>query len=197
VKHLFCSLAVCTLITPVVSAQQPVPFLHPNDIVLFQGDSITDGGKQRTGSDYNHIMGKDYAYILAAEIGANYPTLNVTFINRGIGSQRVPDFVPRWQTDVRDIKPNLLSILVGINDTLMTGDRQETPDQYETTYDTLLRQTIAARSQNHPWRAIPPAGRQIQRELRRATCRGQKATGGSSETGCKVPPAVDRIPRGL
>jgi lysophospholipase L1-like esterase len=132
------------LITPVVSAQQPVPFLHPNDIVLFQGDSITDGGRQRTGSDYNHIMGQDYAYILAAEIGANYPTLNVTFINRGIGSQRVLDFVPRWQTDVLDTKPNLLSILVGINDTLMTGDRQETPEQYETTYDTLLRQTIAA-----------------------------------------------------
>jgi lysophospholipase L1-like esterase len=144
VKHLFCSLAVCTLITLVASAQQPVPFLHPNDIVLFQGDSITDGGRQRTGSDYNHIMGQDYAYILAAEIGANYPTLNVTFINRGIGSQRVLDFVPRWQTDVLDIKPNLLSILVGINDTLMTGDWQETPEQYETTYDTLLRQTIAA-----------------------------------------------------
>ena len=52
---------------------QAHPIFHANDVILFQGDSITDGGRQRTGSDYNHIMGQDYAYILAAQLGAEYP----------------------------------------------------------------------------------------------------------------------------
>jgi lysophospholipase L1-like esterase len=126
------------------AASQPLPFLRTDDVVLFQGDSITDGGRQRTGSDFNHIMGQDYAYILAAETGAKYPERNLTFLNRGIGGERVVDLAARWQTDTLDLKPNLLSILVGINDTLMTGDKSETVDQYKTIYDKLLAETIAA-----------------------------------------------------
>ena len=132
------------LLVPAAPAQQPLPFLHPNDLILFQGDSITDGGRQRTGNDYNHIMGQDYAYLLAAQLGLDYPAHNLTFLNRGIGSEQVRDFVPRWQADVLDLHPNLLSILVGVNDTLMSGDRAETPEQYEATYDTLLARTLAA-----------------------------------------------------
>jgi hypothetical protein len=41
------------------------PVFHTNNVILFQGDSITDGGRQRTGQDYNHIMGQSYAYIIA------------------------------------------------------------------------------------------------------------------------------------
>ena len=125
-------------------AQQVTPFLHAGDVVVFQGDSITDGGRQRTGSDYNHIMGQDYAYILAAEIGADHPELNLTFVNRGIGGERVADLAARWPADTLALKPNLLSILIGINDTLATGDRSETVEQYETIYDKLLADTIAA-----------------------------------------------------
>lgn len=125
-------------------AQQPLPFFHSNDVVLFQGDSITDGGRQRTGSDYNHIMGQDYAYLLAAEVGAAYPERNLTFVNRGISGERVLDLALRWQEDTLALKPSLLSILVGINDTLATGDRAESLEQYEATYDKLLAGTIAA-----------------------------------------------------
>ena len=80
------------------AAQQPLHFLHRGDRLLFQGDSITDGGRQRTGSDYNHIMGQDYAYVLAAEIGSRYPEENFTFVNRGISGDRVMDLAARWQT---------------------------------------------------------------------------------------------------
>ena len=121
-----------------------LPIFHSNDIILFQGDSITDGGRQRTGSDYNHIMGQDYAYILAAQLGAEYPERNLTFLNRGISGDRVIDLAARWQTDALDLKPDVLSILVGINDTLATGDRAETVEQYEATYDSLLAKTTAA-----------------------------------------------------
>jgi hypothetical protein len=49
---------------------------------VFQGDSITDGGRWRTGEDYNHIMGQDYAYIVAAKAGAEYPERGLTFIRQ-------------------------------------------------------------------------------------------------------------------
>jgi lysophospholipase L1-like esterase len=123
-------------------AQQALPFFHTNDVIVFQGDSITDGGRQRTGSDYNHIMGQDYAYILAAQVGLEYPDRNLTFLNRGIGSEQIVNLAARWQTDVLDLKPNVLSILIGVNDTLMTGDKSESVEQYESTYDVLLAKTI-------------------------------------------------------
>ena len=109
-------------------------------VILFQGDSITDGGRQRTGSDYNHIMGQDYAYMIAGQMGLRYPDRNLNFINRGIGGNRVRDLAARWQTDTLDLHPNLLSILVGINDTLMAG---EPLGEFEQTYDRLLADTLA------------------------------------------------------
>ena len=124
--------------------QPPLPFLHAHDVILFQGDSITDGGRQRTGSDYNHIMGQDYAYILAAEIGALSPERELVFINRGNSGNRVPDLETRWQDDTIALHPQLLSILVGVNDLLSPGERAVTLDQYEAGYDKLLAETIAA-----------------------------------------------------
>jgi lysophospholipase L1-like esterase len=125
-------------------AQTPVPFFHAHDVILFQGDSITDGGRQRTGLDYNHIMGQDYAYILSAEIGAEHPELDLNFINRGISGNTVLDLAARWQQDTLGNKPNFLSILIGINDTIHAGDRAETVEQFRDTYDKLLATTIAA-----------------------------------------------------
>jgi len=126
------------------AAQTPLPFLRAHDVVLFQGDSITDGGRQRTGSDYNHIMGQDYAYILAAQIGAESPEREIIFINRGNSGNRVPDLETRWQDDTIALHPQLLSILVGVNDLLSTGERAVTLEQFESGYDRLLAETIAA-----------------------------------------------------
>jgi lysophospholipase L1-like esterase len=127
-----------------LEGQTPLPLFHQSDVIVFQGDSITDGGRQRTGQDYNHIMGQDYAYILAAKIGAEYPERNLNFINRGVGGDRVTDLAARWQTDTLALQPNLLSIMVGVNDTLIANPTAESVDQYESTYDQLLAQTLAA-----------------------------------------------------
>ena len=131
-------------VAQVVPAQQPLPFLQPNDVVLFQGDSITDGGRQRTGSDYNHIMGQDYAYILAAQIGVDSPERELVFLNRGNSGNRVPDLEARWQADTVALHPQLLSILIGVNDLLTTGERAVSLEDYEAGYDKLLAETIAA-----------------------------------------------------
>jgi lysophospholipase L1-like esterase len=137
-------LALAFLPAPVsLRAQTPLAFLHKNGVIVFQGDSITDGGRWRTGHDYNHIMGQDYAYIIAAKVGAEYPERNLTFINRGISGNRVVDLAARWQKDTLALKPNVLSILVGVNDTIEGGARKESVATYAKTYDQLLAETEA------------------------------------------------------
>jgi lysophospholipase L1-like esterase len=138
--------AAATLLAAMLpaTAQQPLAFLPTGGTILFQGDSITDGGRQRTGLDYNHIMGQDYAYILAAEIGASQPARNFDFLNRGDSGDRVPDLAVRWQTDTLALHPDLLSILVGVNDFLAGGDRAQTAEQFGAAYDQLLSRTVAA-----------------------------------------------------
>ena len=116
----------------------PSPF-KANDVVLFQGDSITDGGRGRN-ADPNHILGQDYAYLIAAKFGAASPQLHVTFLNRGISGNKVSDLQKRWQTDTLDLKPTVLSILVGINDL----NHAVSAEDFEAQYDALLQQTVKA-----------------------------------------------------
>jgi lysophospholipase L1-like esterase len=138
-----CAVSItCAEFVPSAAAAEPFPVLHTNDVILFQGDSITDGGRQRKGSDYNHIMGQCYPYIIAATIGAQLPERNLTFINRGNSGNTVVDLAARWQADTLALKPQLLSILIGVNDTL--SSKGETVEVFEQTYDKLLADTIAA-----------------------------------------------------
>lgn len=136
--------AILALATTSAQPQTPLPFLHARDVILFQGDSITDGGRWRIGQDYNHIMGQDYAYILAAKLGAELSGRDLTFINRGVGGEGVPQLAFRWKSDTLDLKPDVLSILVGINDTFFPGPKGETIEEYEHSYDQLLEETITA-----------------------------------------------------
>jgi len=138
------SLAFAAFLTIPAVAGDAVAVLHKDDVILFQGDSITDGGRQREGNDYNHTMGQDYGYILAAQLGALYPERNLTFINRGISGNSVIDLAARWQRDTLDLKPNFLSILVGVNDTLFRDPKNESIEQFEQVYDKLLADTLAA-----------------------------------------------------
>jgi len=85
-------------------------------VFLFQGDSITDGNRGRN-ADPNHIMGHGYAFAIASRVGADFPAAGYSFYNRGISGNRIPDLQNRWQTDTLDIRPDVLSILIGINDT--------------------------------------------------------------------------------
>jgi lysophospholipase L1-like esterase len=115
-------------------------------VFLFQGDSITDGNRGRN-NDPNHIMGHGYAFSIASRIGADFPELDAVFINRGISGNTVPDLQKRWQSDALDLKPGVLSILIGINDAAaVLGKPNEAPDvqSYENGYRDLLRQSRRA-----------------------------------------------------
>ena len=115
-----------------------------NARIVFQGDSITDGGRGRTG-DPNSILGQSYVFLIAAPLAADSPEKNLTFYNRGVSGNTLGDLIARWQTDVIDLKPDYLSILVGINDVaniVQNPQNGETAADFETRYDALLKKTI-------------------------------------------------------
>ena len=137
-RPLFLLAAFSTATT--IHAADPMPAFHQNDVIVFQGDSITDGGRARSGDDHNHTMGQDYVYMISGRLGAELAERHLTFLNRGIGSERLSDMAARWQTDVIALKPNIVSILIGINDS-----QGHTPmADFEQTYDKLLAGTVAA-----------------------------------------------------
>ena len=99
---------------------------------LFQGDSITDGNRSRD-NDWNHVMGHGYQYIIASKLWYENPKKGLHFFNRGISGDKVTDLARRWQQDTLDVKPNLLSILIGINDASASigGNKNFTVGNYE------------------------------------------------------------------
>lgn len=112
---------------------------------LFQGDSITDGGRSYN-KDWNHVFGQGYAYLITSRLNYDYPARDYRFFNRGISGNTVNDLAARWQKDTIDIKPDLLSILVGVNDVfaLIVKGEKVTPADFERSYDALLEQTLKA-----------------------------------------------------
>jgi lysophospholipase L1-like esterase len=107
---------------------------------LFQGDSITDGNRGRS-LDPNHIMGHGYAFSVASRIGADFPEAGFTFYNRGISGHKITDLKKRWETDTLNLKPDVLSILIGINDTGATINKPAeatTTEEFENIYRSLL-----------------------------------------------------------
>ncbi|WP_424765622.1 SGNH/GDSL hydrolase family protein [Paenibacillus sp. sgz302251] len=109
-------------------------------VVLFQGDSITDCG--RNYGDFNSL-GHGYALMVAAEFGRKYPEKQVQFLNRGISGNRVVDLERRWQEDCLDLKPTWVSIYIGVNDTWRRYDSNDptSAEQYYEGYRRLILNT--------------------------------------------------------
>lgn len=91
--------------------------LSKYDTLLFVGDSITDCGRARPiGEGGNGALGHGYVTQVDALIQAIYPELGIRVLNTGIGGDTVDHLKERWTSDVLDLKPDWLSILIGIND---------------------------------------------------------------------------------
>jgi acyl-CoA thioesterase-1 len=113
--------------------------LTDNSIILFQGDSITDVGRK---SNHNESLGDGYAMITAAWLSALHPEYHLKFINRGVSGNRVRDLRHRWKKDCLDIRPNLVSILVGANDLGLPFWKSSTStESFQADYTTILEQT--------------------------------------------------------
>ena len=117
-------------------------------IILFQGDSITDGGRMKDYEhDLNHQMGHGYAYIVNSTLGAKYPEKNLKFINKGISGNRIGDLYARWIEDAMNIRPDILSILVGINDCeqLRYYGKGSDAVRFEKIYRILIEDTLQSK----------------------------------------------------
>lgn len=111
---------------------------------LFQGDSITDGNRGR-GDDPNHTIGHSYAYSVASSIGFRYPERHIEFMNRGVSGNDICELYGRWQEETLNLRPDILSIFIGINDACRHYDAPDGcySDVYENTYRLLLERCLS------------------------------------------------------
>lgn len=112
-------------------------------VILFTGDSITDGGRYKKKSqewDLNHQMGHSYPYIVNGMLGYHYPEKHFKFKNRGVSGNRIIDLYSRVEVDLFPLKPDVLSILVGVNDGPI--DRNDYKPTAKEKYERLYRQML-------------------------------------------------------
>ena len=127
---------------PLPTTRSPVAISEAGTVILFQGDSITDCGRDRKGTDANAAgaLGSGYPLLIASQLLATRAEAGYRFFNRGVSGNSVPDCDARWQPDTLDLVPDVLSILIGVNDYWHTlnGSYKGTADDYEHQFTALL-----------------------------------------------------------
>jgi lysophospholipase L1-like esterase len=122
--------------------------LKKDQVILFQGDSITDAGRKREDTGFNSApaLGNGYALLTAATLLRKYASLNLKIFNKGISGNKVYQLAERWDSDCLEIKPDVLSILIGVNDIWhkLNGNYNGTVDIYRNDYTALLERTVKA-----------------------------------------------------
>ncbi len=112
--------------------------------IIFQGDSITDVGRNTERGSLISI-GQGYPLMVTGDLGARYPG-KFEFINRGVSGNRIVDVYARIKADVWNLEPDVLSILIGVNDVWHEiGDRNGVDaDKFERIYSMLLDELLCA-----------------------------------------------------
>lgn len=131
------------------AAEGPNGLITQGDVILFQGDSITDAGRSREKAAVPNEqpgLGSGYAWLAAAELLVDRPGAGLKVFNRGISGNKVFQLAERWQADCLDLKPTVLSILIGVNDIWhkLNGQYDGTVEVYERDYKALLDRTRKA-----------------------------------------------------
>ncbi|MGN6221850.1 MAG: SGNH/GDSL hydrolase family protein [Microbacterium sp.] len=110
--------------------------------LVFTGDSITDSGRR----DSSPPLGHGYVALIADQLKSAAPAWSI--INTGIAGTRTRDLRERWLPDIEAVSPDVLSILIGINDVWRRFSDDDPTDatDFETTYRTLLTQAVASGS---------------------------------------------------
>ena len=111
--------------------------------ILFQGDSITDSSWARDNASYN--MGHGYAAMAAGLLGSAYPG-EYKFVNRGVSGNRIVDVYARIKADIINLKPDVMSIFIGVNDVgheIEFGDGVDS-QKFGMLYDLLISEVKSA-----------------------------------------------------
>ncbi|HEY1164865.1 MAG TPA: GDSL-type esterase/lipase family protein, partial [Chitinophaga sp.] len=119
--------------------------LKKDAVILFQGDSITDAGRKREDAKPNDVgsLGRGYSFLAAASLLEKHADKNLQIYNKGISGNKVYQLAERWDADCLDIKPDVLSILIGVNDFwhTLTNNYTGTVQKYRDDYKALLTRT--------------------------------------------------------
>ena len=120
--------------------------IAPRSKLVFIGDSITDCERARpVGEGLFGAVGKGYVSLIEGLLGAIHPAHAIRIVNMGSSGNTVLDLRGRWQTDVLDLKPDWLSVMIGVNDVWRQFDLQRQseihvlPDVYARTLDEIVR----------------------------------------------------------
>lgn len=112
------------------------------------GDSITDCGRARPVAEADgDDLGHGYVSLVDAWVRAALPQWRLRVVNMGISGNTVRDLRARWQTDVLDLAPNWVSVMIGINDVWrqfqnpLQPERHVLPSEYAATLDALVAET--------------------------------------------------------
>jgi lysophospholipase L1-like esterase len=123
--------------------------IHSNSTLLMIGDSITDCDRVRpVGEAVGGGLGNGYVALIDAMLGATCPQRHIRILNTGISGNTVRDLAARWQSDVLDLKPDWLSIMIGINDVWrqflapLQTEGHVPLDEYASTLEQLVRTTL-------------------------------------------------------
>ena len=120
--------------------------IHTNSKLLMIGDSITDCGRARPIAEASHwdALGNGYVSLINAFLTATMPQERIRIVNMGIGGNTVRDLAERWSTDVLDLQPDWLSIMIGTNDvwrqfdTHLQTETHISMNEYTQTLDNLI-----------------------------------------------------------
>lgn len=137
-------------LTQIVSSAYAAPKaekvnLKKDDVILFQGDSITDAGRNREEKAFNYTraLGNGYALLAASRLLYEYADKNLQIANRGISGNKVYQLAERWEEDCLNLRPAVLSILIGVNDFwhALNGNYTGTIETYRNDLNALLERT--------------------------------------------------------
>ena len=108
--------------------------------IVFQGDSITDGERNR---NRDHYMGSGYVTMTAGAIAVDYPG-QYQFYNRGISGNRSVDMYARIKKDLLNLKPDILTVLIGVNDVWheFSSDNGISAPKFENILDLFLTEVL-------------------------------------------------------
>jgi len=134
--------------SPASSSANIHDFFAEGDVVLFQGDSITDAGRNKKQELANNAwsFGVGYANHIGSWLLEEMPAQDLTIYNRGISGNKVYQLADRWEKDCLDLNPNVLSILIGVNDYWhkRNNNYDGTPEVYENDLRALINRTKEA-----------------------------------------------------
>ncbi len=119
--------------------------IRDGDLILFQGDSITDAGRRAAADG----LGSGYVAIIRGWLAARHPDLRVRVVNRGVSGDRTAELLERWEEDCLSLRPQVLSLMIGVNDVWRkagewNGQTHIPLDRYRRNLGKLLDRAVAA-----------------------------------------------------